>query len=126
VSTVIASSPAPRARPVAVVADVVEAAAVDEVEETFLALVYADEELLRAEFDAIIADGWDELTPPTRPRTTRPPAPPPQRREHTSESAGRAPGRQYYPAGEGRSRQRGPPPGWQQARDRTTRSEQDR
>ena len=33
----------------------VAVAAADQVEEEFLALVYADEELLRAEFDALIA-----------------------------------------------------------------------
>jgi len=127
VNTVIVSSPALHARPEVVgMADVVEAAAVDEVEEKFLALVYSDEELLRAEFDAIIAHSWDQPTPPARPRPTRPPAPPPQRRDGVSGSASRLPGRQYYPAGEGRSRQRGPPPGRQQARDRTTRVEQDR
>jgi hypothetical protein len=111
----IVSSPALHTRPVPEVgaggAGAVEAAAVDEAEETFLALVYTDEELLRAEFDAIIADSWNEPTPPARQRPTRPPAPPPQRRRHRSGTAGRAPGRQHYPAGEGRSRQRAPPPG---------------
>lgn len=113
VSTMIASSPALHTRLVPEVVDgagVVEVAAVDEVEETFLALVCADEELLRAEFDAIITDSWNEPTPPARQRPTRPPAPPP-RRGHPSGTAGRAPGRQHHPAGEGRSRQRAPPPG---------------
>jgi len=36
-------------------------------EEEFLALVYADEELLRAEFDAIIAREWPTSRPPARP-----------------------------------------------------------
>jgi len=113
VNTVIALRPALHARPVAIadVVDEVEAAAVDEVKERFLALVCADEELLRAEFDAIIAAAWDQPTPPTRPRPTRrPPGPPAPRRERRVDaSAGGSPGQQHYPAGEGRCRQRAPP-----------------
>jgi hypothetical protein len=107
VSTLIAPGPALNAR---TVPDAVEAAAgIDEVEEKFLDLVYADEELLRAEFDAIIAEEWGQPTPPARRRPARPPAPPPQRHERHHGSAGGPPGRQHHPAGEGRSRQRAPP-----------------
>ena len=63
--TVIASNSAPQRSDVAV-------AAADEVEEEFLALVYADEELLRAEFDALIAATWDQPRQPTRPRRADP------------------------------------------------------
>jgi hypothetical protein len=109
VSTVIVSGPAAHARAVPAA---VQAAGIDEVQETFLELVYADEELLRAEFDAIIAEEWGQPTPPARRRPTRPPAPPPQRRERHHGSAGGStgrPGRQHHPTGEGRSRQRAPP-----------------
>jgi hypothetical protein len=99
---VIVSSPAPQPSPE------VEAVAVDEVEEEFLALVCADEELLRAEFDAIIAEGWGRPAPPSPPRRTRPPAQPPRRRGPTG-SAGGLRGPQRDPGGEGRSRQRAPP-----------------
>jgi hypothetical protein len=126
VSTVIASRPALQASPVRAVADVVEAAAVDEVEERFLALVCADEELLRAEFDAIIASAWGQPTPPARPRPTRPPGPPAPRGEQRADgSAGELPGRQHYPAGERRSRQRAPPPG-RQVSPRRTRAREGR
>jgi len=130
VSTVIASRPAVHTRPVAIadVVDVVEAAAVEEVEEGFLALVCTDEELLRAEFDAIIAAAWDQPTPPTRPRPTRrPPGPPAPRRERrTDGSAGRLPGRQHYPAGEGHCRQRAPPDPSRQVSPRRTRAQKGR
>jgi len=121
VNTVIALRPALHARPVAIadVVDEVEAAAVDEVKERFLALVCADEELLRAEFDAIIAAAWDQPTPPTRPRPTRRrPGPPAPRHRRVSGSAGGSPSQQHYPAGEGRRRQRAPPdPAVREARD---------
>jgi hypothetical protein len=109
VSTVIVSGSALHAR---AAPDAVQAAGIDEVQEEFLDLVYADEELLRAEFDAIIAEEWGQPTPPARRRSTRPPAPPPQRRDRQHESAGGStgrPGRQHHRAGEGRSRQRAPP-----------------
>jgi hypothetical protein len=55
--------------------------AVDEaVEEQFLALICADEDLLRAEFDAIIAASWDQPASPQRPGHNRPPAQHPQGR----------------------------------------------
>ena len=42
--------------------------------DTFLAVVYADADLLRAEFDAIVATSWDE--PPARPEPSGRPVPP--------------------------------------------------
>jgi hypothetical protein len=87
----------------------VEVAAADVVEEEFLAIVYADEELLRAEFDAIIATSWGQPGQPARPGRTPQPAPPEQpRRQAVDRGAGPA-GPQHYPGGEGRSRQRAPP-----------------
>jgi hypothetical protein len=106
VSTLLASGPALHAR---TVADAVQAVGIDEVQERFFELVYADEELLRAEFDAIIAEEWGQLTPPTQRRPTRPPPPPAQRRERHRGSAGAPPSRRHHRAGEGRSRQRAPP-----------------
>jgi hypothetical protein len=81
------------------------------VEEQFLELVLADEELLRAEFDAIIAAAW----------SGPPPSPPPRRiagepastgdRGHRIARTGRAgPGRQPLTVA---ARQRAPPT-WQQ------------
>ena len=47
------------------------------VEEQFLDLVCSDADLVRAEFDAIIAAGWPERpVPPTRSPVPRPPVPP--------------------------------------------------
>jgi hypothetical protein len=106
VSTLIASGPALHAR---TVADAVQAVGIDEVQEKFLELVHADEELLRAEFDAIIAEEWGQPTAPARRRPTHPPTPPPQRRERHRGSAGGPPGQQHHPGGEARSRQRAPP-----------------
>jgi hypothetical protein len=109
VSTLIASGPALHAR---TVADAVQAVGIDEVQERFFELVYADEELLRAEFDAIIAEEWGQPTPPARRRPTHPPDPPKRRRERHDGSAGGLtgrPGRQHHPGGEARSRQRAPP-----------------
>jgi hypothetical protein len=45
--------------------------------DTFLAVVYADTEWLRAEFDAIVDASWDE--PPARPEPSGRPVPGPAR-----------------------------------------------
>ncbi len=79
------------------------------VEDDFLALVYADAQLLRAEFDAIIAAGWPSSRPPATPAASswtttghaaREPAPPGDRA---------ARGRPRPPGGALRGRQRSPP-----------------
>jgi hypothetical protein len=99
---VIASNSAPQRSDVAV-------AAANEVEEKFLALVYADEELLRAEFDALIAATWDQPRQPAGPRRASRPTPPPRRRPRP-EFARPGPMRaQHYPGAEARTRQRAPP-----------------
>ena len=73
--------------------------------DTFLAVVYADADWLRAEFDAIVAASWDE--PPVRPGRSGRPVPGPARRD--------AAGRRDRPVPAGRpaaaapSRQRSPP-----------------
>jgi len=100
----MASSPSPRHGPV------VEAA-LDDVEAEFLALICADEELLRTEFDAIIAEGWGQPAPPTPPRRSRCPAQPAQPgRGRAHGPADRLTGSQHRPAAEGRHSQRAPPP----------------
>jgi hypothetical protein len=112
VSTVIfASSPARQP-------DSVEAAAVDVVDEEFLALICADEELLRAEFDAIITASWGQPRPPApRPRASGPALPSgPRSRCHPVDGGMRV--REREPGGEGHFRQRAPPrPACNQTRD---------
>jgi len=73
----------------------------------FLDLVYADEELLRAEFDAIIEQGWDppvpeRPTPPLRPAKARPPRRRARQRPPHARPAA-------HPAAEWGARQRAPP-----------------
>ena len=48
--------------------------------DTFLAVVYADADWLRAEFDAIVEASWDE--PPARPGPGARPVPHPPRPHH--------------------------------------------
>ncbi|CAN7246508.1 hypothetical protein LJR027_000922 [Terrabacter sp. LjRoot27] len=86
----------------------VEAAA--DVDEAFMALVCDDDELLRAEFDAIIGAGWPPVRPPDHP--DRPSGGPPRRarREAGRRSAThRAVRREVGPVARGR--ERSPPAG---------------
>jgi len=99
---VIASNSAPQRSDVAV-------AAADEVEEEFLALVYADEELLRAEFDALIAAAWGQPRQPARPRRAGRPTPPPPGRPSRGFARPARMCAQHDPGAEGRTRQRAPP-----------------
>jgi hypothetical protein len=75
--------------------------------DTFLAVVLADEDWLREEFDAIVQASWGP--PPTRPGTPARPAPAPGRRQVA--------GREDRPLPPGRrvsampARERSPPPG---------------
>jgi hypothetical protein len=101
VIAVIASNSAPQRSDVAV-------AAVDEVEEEFLELVCADEELLRAEFDALIAATWGQPRQPARPcRACRPTPPAPGRPSRGFARPG--PMRAQHDPGADRTRQRAPP-----------------
>jgi hypothetical protein len=75
--------------------------------DTFLAVVYADADWLRAEFDAIVAASWDE--PPARPELSSRPVPPrphstrhPDRPVPTGRPAAAVPARERSPPG-GRS-----------------------
>lgn len=79
-----------------------------DVEEEFLRLVCADEELLRAEFDAIIAREWPARRPPVRPAAPRGSDPDP--RAHQEARGGQAArGEPRHPGGEHWRRQRSPP-----------------
>jgi len=72
-------------RPLAVVRDAArDVGQVDDLDEEFFALIYSDEELLRDEFDALMAAAWssppptpacrrDAERPPDRPRPDLPP-----------------------------------------------------
>ena len=72
-------------RPLAVVLDAArDVGQVDDLDEEFFALIYSDEELLRDEFDALMAAAWssppptpacrrDAERPPDRPRPDLPP-----------------------------------------------------
>jgi hypothetical protein len=102
VSTARASSPAP---PPPQAGGAVDQAVQDE----FLALICADEDLLRAEFDAIIAAGWGQPRPPARQARCRRPRLPHTRRSDQPEVGGGLRGPQRHPSGEGRCRQRAPP-----------------
>lgn len=87
-------------------------AAMRQVEEEFVALVCADAQLLRAEFDAIIAQEWGSPSLPPGPlhRSRFPARPPQRRRRRTDRPADQLTGPQHDPGGDGRSRERGPPP----------------
>jgi len=77
-------------------------------EQQFLDLLLADEELLRAEFDAIIAAEWPG-PPPNLPhrRVGGEPGPREERRHPAPATAARGVGRRSR--GEGSARQRSPP-----------------
>jgi hypothetical protein len=78
-------------------------------EEEFLDLVYADEELLRAEFDAIIAQEWGARPPPVRPRAASPPTGPNPRRHPAGRGSSPSQRRPRHPGVGGWGRQRSPP-----------------
>ncbi|MEV4620772.1 hypothetical protein AB0J74_18935 [Asanoa sp. NPDC049573] len=78
------------------------------IDATFLDIVCHDEELLRAEFDALVAASWDEPPappPPAGPRPADNPAPRPTTHPTTEKEV---PPESYHPAPAGR-RQRSPP-----------------
>ncbi len=84
--------------------------AVPDREEEFLHLICADEELLRAEFDAIIAAEWP-TPPPRRPAgRTRSERPRPDRRRQARFGDQRRTSRSEYPGVGGWGRPRSPPP----------------
>jgi len=88
-------------------------------EEAFLDLVCADEQLLRAEFDAIIAEEWPTTPPPADPRAAEPEGGS-QRRKRLPLGCAPAPtGRTRHPRVRRSRRQRSPPVGsWPSLRER--------
>lgn len=80
------------------------------VAEEFLAIVCADDDLIRAEFAAIIAAGWDgaaDEPPPARPPRPDPPGRP---RQLVPARRPRPPEPPHRPGFGGWARQRSPPP----------------
>ena len=78
------------------------------IDDAFLDIICHDEELLRAEFDALVAASWDEPPsppPPAGPRPADNPAPRPTTRASTEQQV---PPQSYHPGPAGR-RQRSPP-----------------
>jgi hypothetical protein len=73
--------------------------------DTFLAVVYADADWLRAEFDAIVEANWDE--PPARPGPSGRPVPGPARPDSPRRRA--RPLRRGRPVGPTPARERSPP-----------------
>ena len=87
----------------------VRAGAPSRVDEEFVELMCADEELLRAEFDAIIAQEWSSSLPPPDPPAASPrpgPGPGSHRLPRGSQASARRP---HHPGADGWSRQRSPP-----------------
>lgn len=80
------------------------------IDEEFLELLCSDEELLRAEFEAIVAAEWP--TPPMRPPRPSPAGRPPSPRPPTwwTRRSGRLASRPRHPGIGGWARQRSPPP----------------
>ena len=79
------------------------------IEEQFLDLLLADEDLLRAEFDAIIAAEWPG-PPPNLPRRRVRGGPDPGRRRRHRVTATKGAGAGRQPGVDGSARQRSPPP----------------
>lgn len=74
--------------------------------DTFLDLVFEDPELVRAEFDDLIAACWDD-SPPSPPSRRRRPAPQPRSAPRPASQAG--PGATTTALRNAEARQRGPP-----------------
>jgi hypothetical protein len=79
------------------------------VDEEFLELVCADEELLRAEFDAIIAQEWASTPPPADPPTAAPRPTPPARAREPARGGWSNLRRARRPGDDAWGRQRSPP-----------------
>ena len=79
------------------------------VDEEFLALMCADEELLRAEFDAIIAEEWADSPPRAEPPVASPSTGPGPRRHGLPRGRLSSRRRTRDPADDGWGRQRSPP-----------------
>jgi hypothetical protein len=83
-------------------------------DEDFLAVICADELLLRAEFEAIIAASWPGPVARREPPPRRPAGPPPGAKHHRGRQTTGRPrrprtGRSSQPNADGPARQRSPP-----------------
>src|SRR5688572_15123601 len=78
-------------------------------DEEFLELMCDDEDLLRAEFDAIIAREWPSRPPPADPPAGSPTPGPRERGRPAAPVLRASRGRPRTPGAGGRSRQRSPP-----------------
>lgn len=83
--------------------------AVLDVDEQFLELMCADEELLRAEFDAIIAEEWAGSPPQPDPPAASSGAGPWPRGQRLPRGCLATARRPHHPGADGWSRQRSPP-----------------
>jgi hypothetical protein len=89
-------------------------------DDEFLALVCSDEELLRAEFDAIIAAGWSSPPPDEPNRDGAAKRRPGSAGRRAPSGPSRPPKQRRHPTGtDGWARQRSPPPIRAQTEDRT-------
>jgi hypothetical protein len=80
------------------------------IDDAFLDIICHDEELLRAEFEALVAASWDDPPPPPPPPAGPRPADNPAPRPTTRTTDEEVPPESYHPAPAGR-RQRAPPAG---------------
>lgn len=83
--------------------------AAHDVEEEFLELVCADEELLRAEFDAIIAREWPSRRPPPGLAAASPGTGAARQRQLMAHGLRASPGEPRHPCARRWRRQRSPP-----------------
>jgi hypothetical protein len=90
-------------------ASAVRGGALRGVDEEFLELMCADEELLRAEFDAIIAQEWAGSLPPADPPAASAGIGPGPRRRRLPRGGQTPPRRPRHPGDDGWRRQRSPP-----------------
>jgi hypothetical protein len=90
-----------------------QSGAVPSVEEEFLALLCSDEELLRAEFEEIIAAEWPSPPPDATGATDRAGDPPRRTRHRGTAGLARLRTRPRHPGIGGWARERSPPPGRQ-------------
>jgi hypothetical protein len=89
--------------------DAAQGAAVAGVDEWFIEVMCADEELLRAEFDAIVAEEWADSPPPTDPAPATAGVNRGPRGSGLPSRCLATPGQPHHRGADGWSRQRSPP-----------------
>lgn len=90
-------------------ASAVHDGAVRGVDEEFLALMCADDDFLRAEFEAIIAQEWADSLPPADPPVASPSSGPVPHGHGLPRGCHSSPCRPSHPGDDGWRRQRSPP-----------------